>query len=280
MKAIEYLVKLMRSQEGEWKVNDLMTKDVVTIEPEATVHDAVEKMRSHGIHGIIVAKKGNLVGVMSGYDVLLLMARGEHGKNVRVEEIMTTELITANPEDDIIDALELMLTNHIMRLPVLDNCKLVGIITTTDFVNAFDEGFQGESPGKEKIVTELLVRNIMHKPVIMIEPDKSVFEAAKLMTKNNIGSLVINEECKVGIITESDIFKRVIARGKDSKKTKVADVMTTPCKTVGPNADMFEASRIFHDNDIRRLPVVENCEVIGIVAVEDIIDVISLRRRF
>ena len=280
MKAIEYLVKLMRSQEGEWTVKDLMTKEVVTIEPEATVHDAVEKMRSHRIHGIIVAKGGKLVGVVSGYDILLLMARGEHGKSVKVEEIMTTELITANPEDDIIDALELMLTNHIMRLPVLDNCKLVGIITTTDLVNVFDKGFHGESPEKEKKVTELLIGNIMHKPVIMIEPDKSVLEAAKLMTKNNIGSLVINDNCNIGIITESDIFKRVIAQGKDSKKTKVADVMTTPCKTVGPNADMFEASKIFHDNDIRRLPVVENCEVIGIVAVEDIIDVISLRRRF
>jgi len=280
VKAIEYLVKLMRSQEGEWKVDELMTKDVVTIEPEATVHDAVEKMRSHRIHGIIVAKEGKLMGVMSGYDVLLLMARGEHGKNVRVEEIMTAELMTVGPEDDVIDALELMLKNHVMRLPVLDEGRLVGIITTTDFVNAFDEGFQGESPGKKKIVTELLVRNIMHKPVIMIGADKSVLEAARLMTKENIGSLVINEKCKIGIITESDIFKRVVAQGKDSKKTKIADVMTTPCKTVGPNADMFEASKIFHDNDIRRLPVIESCEVIGIIAVEDIIDVISLRRRF
>ena len=280
MKAIEYLVKLMRSQEGEWQVKDLMTKDVVTIEPEATVHDAVKKMRNHGIHGIIVAKDDNLVGVMSGYDILLLMARGEHGKNIRVEEIMTTELITANPEDDIIDALELMLTNHIMRLPVLDNGKLVGIITTTDLVNVFDKGFHGESPEKERRVTELLVENIMHSPVIMTEPDKSVFEAAKLMTENNIGSLVINDKCNIGIVTESDIFKRVVANGKDSRKTKVGDVMTTPCKTVGPSADMFEASKIFHDNDIRRLPVVENCEVIGIIAVEDIIDIISLRRRF
>jgi len=280
MKAIEYLVKLMRSQESEWKVKDLMRKDVVTIEPEATVHDAVDKMRSHRIHGIIVAKEGNLIGVMSGYDVLLLMARGEHGKNVRVEEIMTPEVVTVGPEDDVIDALETMLKNHVLRLPVLDDGKLVGIITTTNFVNAFDEGFHGELPGKEKITTELLVRNIMHTPVIMIESGKSVLEAARLMTENNIGSLIINENCKIGIITESDIFKRVVARGKDSKKTKVGDVMTTPCKTVGPNADIFETSKIFHDNDIRRLPVVESCKVIGIVAVEDIIDVISLRRRF
>ncbi len=280
MKAIEYLVKLMKSQEGEWKVEELMTKEVITIEPEATVHDAVEKMRKYGIHGIIVAKDDDMLGIVSYYDILLLMAGREHGKNVRVEEIMNTDLITVDSEEDIMDCLELMLKNHVLRLPVLDSGKLVGIITTTDFVNVFDKGFDGEGSFHAKKSPELVAENIMHKPVVMIEPNKSVFEAAKLMTDKNIGSLVINDNCKIGIVTESDIFKRVVAKGKDSRKTKVGDVMTTPCKTVGPDADIIEASRIFHDNDIRRLPVVEDCKVIGIMAVEDIIDTISLRRRF
>ena len=280
MKAIEYLVKLMRSQEGEWKVEELMTKNVITIEPEVTVHDAVEKMRKHGIHGIIVAKDDDVLGIVSYYDILLLMASREHGKNIRVEEIMNTDLITVGSEEDVMDSLELMLKNHVLRLPVLDNGKLVGIITTTDFVNVFDKGLDGEGRPHAKRSPELVAENIMHKPVVMIESGKSVLEATRLMTENNIGSLIINENCKIGIITESDIFKRVVAKGKDSRKTKVGDVMTTPCKTVGPDTDIIEASRIFHDNDIRRLPVIENCKVIGIMAVEDIIDIISIRRRF
>ncbi|MBU4342229.1 MAG: CBS domain-containing protein, partial [Candidatus Altiarchaeota archaeon] len=144
MKAIEYLVKLMRSQEGEWKVEELMTKNVITIEPEVTVHDAVEKMRKHGIHSIIVAKDDDVLGIVSYYDILLLMASREHGKNVTVGEIMNTDLITVGSEEDVMDSLELMLENHVLRLPVLDNGKLVGIITTTDFVNVFDKGLDGE----------------------------------------------------------------------------------------------------------------------------------------
>jgi len=279
MKAIDYLVGLIRSREGEWKVKDLMTDEVITIEPEATIHEAVEKMRNHGIHGVIVAKDNKPVGIISNYDVLLLMARREHGKDVKVEELMSTELVTTTPEEDIIEALELMLRNHILRLPVLDEGKLIGILTTTDLIDAFDKGFHGEKPEETKASTGLRVENIMHKPVITIDSDKSVFEAARLMSEKNVGSLVINNKCEIGILTESDIFKKVVAEGKDSRETKVADVMTSPCKTVGPKMDIFQASKILHEGNMRRLPVVENCNVIGIVTSEDIIDAVSLRRR-
>jgi len=279
MKAIDYLVGLIRGREGEWKVKDLMTDNVIIIEPEATVHDAVDKMRSHGIHGLIVAKDKQPVGMISTYDILLLMARREHGKDVKVEEVMSTELITTTPDEDIVETVELMLKNHILRLPVLEDGKLVGILTRSDLINAFDKGFHGERPEETKVGTELRVENIMHKLVITIDPNKSVLDAARLMSEKNIGSLVISNKCEIGILTESDIFKKVVAEGKDSKETKVADIMTSHCKTVDPKMDIFQASKILHDQDIRRLPVVENCEVVGIATAEDIIDAISLRRR-
>jgi len=207
------------------------------------------------------------------------MARREHGKDVKVEEVMSTELITTTPDEDIVETVELMLKNHILRLPVLEDGKLVGILTRSDLINAFDKGFHGERPEETKVGTELRVENIMHKLVITIDPNKSVLDAARLMSEKNIGSLVISNKCEIGILTESDIFKKVVAEGKDSRETKVADVMTSPCKTVGPKMDIFQASKILHEGNMRRLPVVENCNVIGIVTSEDIIDAVSLRRR-
>jgi len=279
MKAIDYLMSIIRGRDGEWRVKDLMSRDIVTISPDSTMHEAVEKMQSIGIHGMVVAKDGKPMGMISTYDVLLLMARRDHGKHVTVEEVMSTELVTTTQDADVIDAIELMLSNHILRLPVIEGGEIVGIITATDLIDSFDKGFEGESPEEMKAGSELRVENIMHKPVVTIDSNKSVFEAAKLMSKKKIGSLVIEERGKVGIITENDIFGGVVAEGRDSKETRVSDIMTSPCKTTAPKTDILQASRIMHDQSIKRLPVVKKGRLVGIITSDDIVEAISLRRR-
>lgn len=120
-------------------------------------------------------------------------------------------------------------------------------------------------------VNKLKIKDIMTKNVAYINPQATIVEAAQIMEQNNIGSVpVCDQSGVVGIITDRDIVIRNIAHGKTAQNTLVKDVMTANVKTVSSDMDVNEASRIMSQQQIRRLPVVENNQVIGIVSLGDL----------
>ena len=116
------------------------------------------------------------------------------------------------------------------------------------------------------------IRDLMTSNPTTVEPDKTVVDAAKLMSKKDAGLIPIVEGQKlVGTITDRDIAIRVVAEGKDPQSTKVSDVMTSRLVTVDPDQDLDEALRLMAENQVRRLPVVEeDGKVVGIVAQADV----------
>lgn len=110
----------------------------------------------------------------------------------------------------------------------------------------------------------------MHRGVIKIRPEASVLEAAKLMSEKEIGSLLIEEEDEVGILTERDLLKRVVAQGRDAEEVRVREVMTPSCLTAEENMDIEEANRIMQEKNIRRLPITKEGEIIGMVTIRDL----------
>lgn len=112
---------------------------------------------------------------------------------------------------------------------------------------------------------------IMSTPVISIEPSKTVREAAKLMAAHNIGCLVVREgEDMLGIITERDLLKKVAAVSRNPDETKVSEVMSTKIITVEARADLLEVNDLFYEHKIRRLPVVADGKVVGIITPRNI----------
>jgi CBS domain-containing protein len=98
----------------------------------------------------------------------------------------------------------------------------------------------------------------------------TVHEAARLMKRRNVGSLMVVDGDKlVGVFTERDGLFRVIAEGLDTTQTELAAVMTANPQTIGPNSAFTTALQIMHDGRFRHLPVVEDGRVIGIVSVRD-----------
>ena len=115
------------------------------------------------------------------------------------------------------------------------------------------------------------VKDIMSKDVVTIDENKSVFEAAELMTAKGIGCLVITrQDVPVGMVTERDFVRRVVAK-KGSPDSKVFGIMSKYLITVGPDTSLKEASRIMSDNKIRRLPVVKDKKIVGIVVASDFV---------
>jgi CBS domain-containing protein len=115
------------------------------------------------------------------------------------------------------------------------------------------------------------VRDAMTAAPRSIAQSASVVEAARLMREGDIGSLPITDDEKlVGMITDRDIATRVVAEAADPKTTSVADVYSRDLISVEPDEDLEEAVRLMARHQVRRLPVVENGRLVGIVAQADI----------
>ena len=133
--------------------------------------------------------------------------------------------------------------------------------------------------------TGVLVKNIMTKRIVTADQDDTVQKIAKKMVKYRVGSIIVTrKERPIGIITETDINKRVVAPAKDPKKLKAKDIMSSPIVHVRPNNDVSDIVHKMKKFKIRRFPVVENGKIIGIVTNTDIarvspemIDVLNLR---
>lgn len=118
---------------------------------------------------------------------------------------------------------------------------------------------------------ELKVRDIMTKDIAYINPLSPITEAAQLMQKHNVGSIpVCDKSGVIGIVTDRDIVVRNVAHGTDPKSTKVQDVMTSQVTTASPEMDVNDAARIMTQSQIRRIPVVENNFLVGMVSLGDV----------
>jgi CBS domain-containing protein len=117
----------------------------------------------------------------------------------------------------------------------------------------------------------LQVKEIMVTKITSLEDDRNVREAAEVMSRADVGSVLVNSEGRpVGIVTERDIVRKIVAEGVDASKILVTDVMSTPLITVSSNASIEEASELMATYKIKHLPVVDEGEVVGIVAARDI----------
>lgn len=112
-----------------------------------------------------------------------------------------------------------------------------------------------------------------NKPVTALKED-SLRVAANTMEHANVNSLLIVEaEKAIGMITDEDLVRRVIARGLDPKKTKVKDVMETELITISPGRDIYDAMQLMRDHNIRQLPVLEKGKLVGFLTAKDILKI-------
>ena len=115
------------------------------------------------------------------------------------------------------------------------------------------------------------VRDAMTEDPRSIGASASVVEAARLMRDEHIGSLPItDDEELVGMITDRDITTRVVAEAADPKMTSVGDVVSRDLISVEPDEELEEAVQLMASHQVRRLPVVENGRLVGIVAQADV----------
>lgn len=118
------------------------------------------------------------------------------------------------------------------------------------------------------------VRDVMTNKPVAVDPNCSIIDAAKIMHTHNVNSLVItkNKEA-IGIVTDEDFVRKIIAKGSDFTKKKVSDLMQKKLITISPNHDIYNALTIMRDNNIRQLPVLDRKKMIGFLTMKDILKI-------
>lgn len=118
----------------------------------------------------------------------------------------------------------------------------------------------------------IIVRDIMAKNIKTVKPDDSVHAAVLKMNKFGIGSvIVINSRRPIGIITETNIMRRVVEPRMDPATVWVKDIMTSPLVTIDQTAAVEEAAKIMADKNISRLPVTNGNKLVGLISSTDIV---------
>ncbi|TJW03628.1 MAG: CBS domain-containing protein [Mesorhizobium sp.] len=182
----------------------IMTAPVIGIGPTASISDAVGLMLSRKISGLpVIGSDGALVGIVSEGAFL---RRGELGtqrrrsrwleflvspgraadeyvqaNGRRIEEVMTTDVVTVSPSVSLPEIVELMMRHHVKRIPVVDDGNVVGIVTRSDLLRALLNALPGSAPTatdddqiRQKIIAELAKQKLAGKDMIDVTVDKGV----------------------------------------------------------------------------------------------------------
>jgi CBS domain-containing protein len=123
-----------------------------------------------------------------------------------------------------------------------------------------------------KFQMSVRVRDIMVTKVITIRKNSTLEEAIKLMNDHEIGCLIVTENKKaVGIITERDLLKMILAKSENIKRIGVQEVMSTPLISVEPDVEIGDASRLMFEKSIKKMPITKKGKLIGLVTLTDIL---------
>ena len=118
----------------------------------------------------------------------------------------------------------------------------------------------------------MIVKDIMNKNVMTVEPGATIQEAAEMMAEGNTKCVIVTEKEKlVGILTDWDFLSKVCAKAGDCTKMKVDDIMTEKVIVTGPDTDIDEAAKIMVEHEIKKLPIVMNNVLIGVVTAMEIV---------
>ena len=217
---------------GKILVRDIMSKNLVTVSLDASIHECAKQMKKHGISSVIVVNnRHKLIGVVTKTDLVSTFLV-QSTASLKISKIMTKKVITVSPDESLFEVESVLFNNAIRRVVVTKNQIPVGIITYRDFIPAktFDSYTEFTDPSEfaqssqindvnVNQLSHLLTfsaRDIMTKNPFVVSPDGVVYVAAILMIRHGISGIpVIKNEKLVGIVTKTDIVN-VLADVKTS----------------------------------------------------------------
>ena len=124
---------------------------------------------------------------------------------------------------------------------------------------------------QEKLLIPMKAEDVMATEIVTLDENTIVKKAAEVMVQTGVSAVIVTGEGKAnGILTERDILKRIVAEGKNFRKTKIKEIMSSPLVTIKPTTDLEETARIMFKKKIKNLPVINEKRLVGLVSLQDI----------
>ena len=243
-------------------VKDIMSRDVVTISPEASMAEAAGIMGVKHIGSLIVKKYETPVGLVTDRDLISKVWGLDKDPEVeKVEAVMSYPLNTICPTAKIKEAAQMMIRKK-GRLAVFDCGELVGIVTTTNLIRSLPE----------VVETEAKVDDFMTKKVETIDEKTVVASIAKMMAEKRVGSFIVTSKGEpFGIFTERDLITNFLVKGKPLI-TEVGKEAVSPLISTTVGTSIHQAAVIMSMKHIRRLPITKNGEIVGIITTRNLVE--------
>lgn len=229
------------------------------------ISQVVEKMLTSNFRRMaILTPRGKISGIVTTMDILDAFLR-KQSFDETISTIMSREVITCNANDTIYFLLQKFKISRRGGFPVLDDGKLIGMISERDIVKRF-----------ASVPFNMLVSEVMTKRPFFIKPSLSIFDATKALVNTHYRRLPIIEESKlVGLITAVDLVKQIQKYNFDSSKlhTPVEDISIKQIFTVLKNQDVSDAIGVMVEHDVGGIPVIDSNNILeGMITERDILE--------
>jgi len=276
------------------KVEELMSSPVYCIHPEDSVAHAKNLFLSKKVGRLVVIEDERPVGIITKTDIAMRLREAEPEwrrrpiDRIPVKLLMTEDLITVTPDEDVEEAAKLMVENEIEGIPVVENDELVGIITSTDMLSYYiSKGYEER------------VEDVMKKEVPVVHRYHSLNSVIEEMEEKKVKRVIVvdAENVPIGIITTSSLAFLTFVRTsgeipekevKFVRKSETGgrriyrdvhrfilvaeDVMSSPLITISPEKRASEAASMMRKERIGGLPVMRDGELVGLVEKRDFVE--------
>ena len=274
------------------EIKEVMNPEVFVVQENQQVGHARNLMISHGISRVVVVDDDDIpVGMVTEKDLTRkLKGKGPQWKSrpidkISIKRVMSSNPITARPNDEIQKAIELLIKNHVGSIPIVDEDGIAGILTKTDLMKVYTDKLRGKWK----------VSDLMTSDVITVNENHSIAHVISTMEDNKIGKIVvIRDNEPVGIITPENISFAHIedpetgvsvekiyfirnSEGKAKRNVRVVsmmtagDIMRNHLVKISGNEDAATAADMMVENNISGLPVVDGDTLVGVITKTDLI---------
>lgn len=240
-------------------VGNFMSEYPISVKPDVAFDTVVKFMADNKFSTLIVMNEKNSMplGVFTERGII------KHVASERVDQKINQEFIqpfiSVTPDTTIVETARMMISKKSRILVFAEESKLIGIVTASDMLRAF--GQVDEAPD---------LTDVMSKVVFHCAFDTTVLDVVKLLDEKNIGSIIVAQNSTYGIFTQRDLV-RVLSNGEDLNDS-VGHYSSFPLVTAKRNILANEASKIMSTKHIKRLGLMDDASLVGIITARDIVD--------
>ena len=261
------------------QIKNLMSEDLITIDKDQNITDALKLLRKNNISRLPVTNKKELVGIISERDIANKLGSSKYenmpASRLHISSVMVKDVLTVPQTMQLHDVAKLMLEKGIGSVPVMDEDKMIGIVSKADFTTlavgtAFDK---------------ITVNELMTRDLTTVSPTERLVHARRLMIDAKVGRLpVVEDDELIGMVTSKDLMRAYIDFKKNTpekhQKSQIKEIFVDSIMSSNPtytsqDASITEVAKIMIETGYNGLPVVGEGKVIGIITQTDILRLIE-----